>query len=88
MDDILLTGNDLTEMQRLKDSYYNDFALNILEGIKYFIGIEFYRSKAGVYMSQKKYAFDILQDTRLTSACPNKFPIDQYLKLTPDDGEL
>jgi len=37
--------------------------------------------------SQRKYAFDILQDTRLTSARPNKFPMEQYLKLTLDDGK-
>jgi len=39
-------------------------------------------------MSQRKYAFDILHDTGLTGACPDKSPMVQYLKLTPDDGEL
>ena len=39
-------------------------------------------------MSQRKYALDILQDTRLTGARLDKFPMEQYLKLTPDDGEL
>jgi len=38
-------------------------------------------------MSQKKkYALDILQDTRLTGTRPAKFSMEQYLKLTPDDG--
>jgi len=37
-------------------------------------------------MSQRKYALDILQDTGLTGARPEKFPMEQYLKLTPDDG--
>jgi len=39
-------------------------------------------------MSQRKYALDILQDTGLTGARPDKFPMEQYLKLTPDDAEL
>jgi len=39
-------------------------------------------------MSQRKYTLDILQDTELTGARPDKFPMEQYLKLTPDDGEL
>ena len=39
-------------------------------------------------MSQRKYALDILQDMGLTGACLDKFPIEQYLKITPDDGEL
>jgi len=39
-------------------------------------------------MSQRKYALDILQDTGLTGARPDKFPMEQNLKLTPDRGEL
>ena len=31
---------------------------------------------------------DILQDAGLTGARPYKFPMEQYLKLIPDDGEL
>ena len=39
-------------------------------------------------MSQRKYALDNLQDTGLTGARWDKFPLQQYLKLTPNDGEL
>jgi len=34
------------------------------------------------------YTLDILQDTGLIGARPDKFPMEQYLKLTQDDGEL
>ena len=88
MDDILLTGNDLTEIQRVKDCLLLQFRIKDLGNLKYFLGIEFSRSKAGIYMSQRKYVLDILQDTRLTGARPDKFPMEQYLKLTPDDEEL
>ncbi|XP_019228046.1 PREDICTED: uncharacterized protein LOC109209264 [Nicotiana attenuata] len=59
VDDILLTGNNLHEIERLKR-----------------------------YMSQRKYALDILQDSGLLGARPDKFPIEQNLKLTPTNGEL
>ena len=76
-------------MQHLKDYLLRRFRIKDLGDLKYFIGIEFFRSKAGVYMSQKKkYALDILQDTRLTGTRPAKFSMEQYLKLTPDDGQL
>jgi len=88
MDDVLLIGNDLTEIQRVKDCLLQQFRIKDLGDLKYFLGIEFSRSKAGIYMSQRKYALDTLQDTGLTGARPNKFPMEQYLKLTPDDGEL
>ncbi|KAL6332023.1 hypothetical protein AAG906_020380 [Vitis piasezkii] len=49
---------------------------------------EFSRSKKGIFMSQRKYALDILQDTGLTGVKPEKFPMEQNLKLTDEDGEL
>ena len=88
MDDILLTENDLTEIQRGKDCLLQQFRIKDLGDLKYFIGIEFSCSKAGIYMSQRKYALDILQDTGLTGARPDKFPMEQHLKLTSDDEEL
>jgi len=88
VDDILLTGNDLTEIQRVKDCLLQQFRIKDLGDLKYFLGIEFSRSKTGIYMSQRKYALDILQDTGLTGARPEKFPMEQYLKLTPNDKEL
>jgi len=39
-------------------------------------------------MTQRKYALDILQDVGLRSARPDSFPMEQYLKLLIDDGEL
>ena len=66
VDDILLTGNDLTEIQCVKDCLLQQFRIKDLGDLKYFLGIEFSRSKAGIYMSQRKYALDILQDTGLT----------------------
>ena len=65
VDDILLTGNDFTEIQRVKDCLLQQFCIKDLGDLKYFLGIEFSRSKAGIYMSQRKYALDILQDTGL-----------------------
>lgn len=39
-------------------------------------------------MSQRKYALDILQDSGLMGPSPDKFPMEQNLKLTPTDGAL
>ncbi|XP_020415554.1 uncharacterized protein LOC109948060 [Prunus persica] len=88
VDDILLTGNDLQEMEGLKAFLLKRLCIKDLGDLKYFLGIEFSRSKKGIFMSQRKYAPDILQDSGLSGARPEKFPMEQNLKLTPTDGAL
>ncbi|KAK3006152.1 hypothetical protein RJ639_015495 [Escallonia herrerae] len=88
VDDILLTGNDLQEIERLKKFLLKCFRIKDLGDLKYFLGIEFSRSKKGIFMSQRKYALDILQDSGLLGVRPDKFPMEQNLKLTPTDGNL
>ncbi|KAK2969573.1 hypothetical protein RJ640_003580 [Escallonia rubra] len=88
VDDILLTGNDLQEIERLKKFLLKRFRIKDLGDLKYFLGIEFSRSKKGIFMSQRKYALDILQDSGLLGVRPDKFPMEQILKLTPTDGIL
>ena len=55
--------------------------------MKYFIGIEFSRSRKVIFMSQMKYALDILQDIGLIGARLEKFPMEQNLKLLLIEGE-
>ncbi|KAK3030681.1 hypothetical protein RJ639_035885 [Escallonia herrerae] len=88
VDNILLTGNDLQEIERLKKFLLKRFRIKDLGDLKYFLGIEFSRSKKGIFMSQRKYALNILQDLGLLGVRPDKFPMEQNLKLTPTDGIL
>jgi len=85
IDDILLTGNDLQEIKLLKSHMLKH--IKDLGELKYFMGIEFSRSKRGIFMSQRKYTLDILQDTRLSGVKPGKIPMDENLKLTDEDGQ-
>jgi Reverse transcriptase (RNA-dependent DNA polymerase) len=40
VDDIVLTGNDLVEMKRLKASLAKEFEMKDLGELRYFLGIE------------------------------------------------
>ena len=51
VDDILWTVNYLTEIQRVKDCLLQQFRIKDIGDLKYFLGIEFSYSKAGIYMS-------------------------------------
>ncbi|CAL9018556.1 unnamed protein product [Prunus brigantina] len=88
VDDILLTGNDPQEMQLLKAFLLKHFRIKDLGDLKYFLGIEVSRSQKGIFISQRKYALDVIQDAGLLGARPDKFPMEQHLKLTPTNGDL
>ena len=89
VDDILLTRNDLQEMEHLKKKKIPKcFYIKDLRDLKYFLGIEFSCLKKGIFISKRKYALDILQDSGLLGAHLDKFPIEQHLKLTPTNGAL
>ena len=60
VDDILLTDNDLQEMEHLKKFLFKHFRMKDLGDLKYFLGIEFFRLKKDIFMFQRKYALDIL----------------------------
>lgn len=87
VDDILLTGNDLHAITSLKESLLKKFLIKDLGDLKYFLGIEFARSQKGIFMSQRKYALDIVHDAGLTGSKPELFPMEQNLRLTSESGE-
>ena len=51
VDDIILTRDDLVEMDRLKQSLATDFEIKDLGALKYFLGMEVARSKKGIVVS-------------------------------------
>jgi hypothetical protein len=50
--------------------------------LKYFLGIEVSRSKEGIFLSQQKYALDLLKETGMTACNPVSTPIEENLKLS------
>ncbi|KAA0033375.1 protein TIC 100 [Cucumis melo var. makuwa] len=63
VDDIVLTGDDQTEISQLKQRMGDEFEIKDLGNLKYFLGIEVARSKEGISMSQRKYTLDLLTET-------------------------
>ena len=63
VDDIVLTGDNMEEMERLKKYLAAEFEIKDLGALKYFLGIELARSKCGIFISQRKYVLDLLEET-------------------------
>lgn len=87
VDDILITGNDFMAISALKKFLNKQFRIKDLGDLKYFLGIEVSRSKNGFYISQRKYALEIISDADLLGAAPIDTPMERGLKLS-DKGDL
>lgn len=55
VDHILLTGDDHNELERLKVRLAGEFEIKDLGSLKYFLGMEFARSKGGIFLNQHMY---------------------------------
>nr|GFC51251.1 putative reverse transcriptase, RNA-dependent DNA polymerase [Tanacetum cinerariifolium] len=53
VDDMVITGNDEEEMERLKEGLFIEFEMKDLGNLKYFLGIEVQRSPKGIFICQK-----------------------------------
>ena len=55
--------------------------------LKYFLGVEVARSAEGLFLSQCKYALDIIADVGLLGAKPTNVPLPPNHSLALADGE-
>ena len=81
VDDIIVTGNDLDEIRRLKGKLAKEFEIKDLGTLRYFLGIEVARSSKGIFISQRKYVLDLLQETGMLGCKPGDTSIDPNHKL-------
>jgi hypothetical protein len=86
VDDILVAGNDLSQIETFKHALSTNFKTKDLGPLKYFLGLEVARSPKGIFLNQRKYALDILNDSGQLGARTASFPMEQNLKLTNQDG--
>lgn len=82
VDDILITGDDIQLIQDTKSTLQQRFKIKDLGELRFFLGIEFARSKEGILMHQRKYTLDLIADTGLSGSKPVGFPLETNLKLT------
>nr|GEY77384.1 ribonuclease H-like domain-containing protein [Tanacetum cinerariifolium] len=65
-------------------SLHQEFAMTDLGPLNYFLGISVTRDSSGLFLSQKKYAVEILDRAHMLNCNPSRTPIDNESKLGSD----
>ena len=87
VDDMIITGNDLSGIRELKDFLSQQFEMKDLGHLSYFLGLEIAHSTDELYITQAKYASEILSQAGLTNSKTVDTPVELNAHLTPIGGK-
>eukprot|EP00257_Ricinus_communis_P027923 XP_025015337.1 uncharacterized protein LOC112536724 [Ricinus communis] len=87
VDDLLVTGSQEEAVSELKKQMESVFEMFDLGLMNYFLGMEIHQCSSGIFISQKKYALDVLKKFKLEACKEVVTQIAQNEKLSKNDGE-
>jgi hypothetical protein len=83
---MIITGDDITGIQELKQFLSQHFEMKDLDPLNYFLGLKI-SSFDGYYLTQAKYISNPLFRANLTNSKIVDTLIELITRLTPHDGE-
>ena len=86
VDDIVLTGNDNSEIIVITNHLHTAFKIKDLGNLKFFLGFEVARNSSRIHICQRKYALDILNDSGMLASKPVSTPMDYGTMLHVNSG--
>ncbi|GJS94229.1 ribonuclease H-like domain-containing protein [Tanacetum coccineum] len=75
-------------LQRIISLLHAEFAMTDLGPLNYFLGISATRTTSGIFLSQTKYAIEILKQAQMLNCNPCRTPIDTEKKLGPEGSPV
>ncbi|CAM8924815.1 unnamed protein product [Rhodiola kirilowii] len=81
VDDVVLTGTSIPQINKVKAFIHAEFQIKDLGYLKYFLGIEVARSSSGIFINQRQYVLDLLSEVGLLACKPCSTPMDIKQKL-------
>ena len=88
VDDMIITKDDSAGICSLQHFLSQHFEMKDLGTLSYFLGLEVTSPFDGYYLSQAKYAYDLLSKAGITNNKTVSTPLEYNAKLTPLNGEL
>jgi len=81
VDDLIITGGDVDELQAFKDDMKARFQMSDLGALSYYLGIEVHQACSGITISQERYALKLLERAGMLGCNPTSTPMEPRLKL-------
>ncbi|KAJ0490671.1 putative RNA-directed DNA polymerase [Helianthus annuus] len=75
-DDIIITGNNQDVIKTFTECLHKEFKIKDLGKLNYFLGLEVISNSSGLFLSQSKYAYDILSRAGLLDPKPVGTPLN------------
>ncbi len=88
VDDLIITRDSDADIFDLKKLLKQKFGMKDLGELRYFVGIEVIQSPKGIWLLQRQYALNKLSEYGMMGCKPISIPLEQNLKLSPDEGDL
>src|ERR1044072_7743493 len=86
VDDIVITGDAYEQIAQLKRLLAQEFEVKDLGQLKSFLGMEVAQKKNGIYVSQRKYTLDLLQETGMLGCKAANTPMEPIKKGGAEDA--
>ncbi|GJU34759.1 putative RNA-directed DNA polymerase [Tanacetum coccineum] len=84
VDDIIVTGNNIDEINKFKQFLSSKFLIKDLGKLKYFLGIEVVNIPEGICLTLRKYCTELLSEFGMLACKPCGIPIES----NPDSKKL
>ncbi|GKC38122.1 ribonuclease H-like domain-containing protein [Tanacetum coccineum] len=84
VDDIVLTASTITFLQYVITSLHKEFSMTDFGPLNYFLGISLTRNSSGMFLSQQKYATEILERACMLTCNSRRTTVDTDSKLAAD----
>nr|GEV59786.1 ribonuclease H-like domain-containing protein [Tanacetum cinerariifolium] len=87
VDDIIITGNSVYEIEKFKVFLKSKFMIKDLGKLKYFLGIEVVDTDKGICLNQRKYVLDLLSEYYMLACKPAKTPLMSKLVISNEASD-
>jgi hypothetical protein len=86
VDDIVLTASNTALLQQTISALKREFTTNDLEPLHHFLGVSVQHQAAGLFLTQRQFALDILERADMVDCKPVSTLVDMQAKVSAEFG--